>query len=285
MTPAWSFHAVCGNKYIIQEVGSNMKVITLLNEKGGVGKTTLALHIAAGLAINGRRVVVVDADPQANLSMMLTGSDAHDGVYRLTVKYDEWSDVLIQPGTEIYAPGDVAGELYVLPGNVETRLIPLATSDVAALDTRLRDLEGWADIVVIDTPPTPSLLQAMIYAATDYIIYPSKAENLSLQGLSKSVARLEELNRGRALTVNKAPAEMMAVLPTMYDVRTLSHDYGISLMAKYFKNSLWPPIPHRTKWQDAQWKAKKTVFAYAPGDVATDEAWALVGRVERGLGS
>lgn len=260
-----------------------MKVITLLNEKGGVGKTTKSLHIAAGLAIKGKRVVVIDADPQANLSMILTGSDKLDGMYRLIVKYDEWSDVLRKPDDAIYGNGNVSGELYILPSNVETRVIPLVVSDVAMLDRRIKDLDGWADVVVIDTPPTPSLLQAMIYMATDYIIYPSTPESLSLQGLSNSVARLSNLNDSRKVILDKAPAKMMAVQPTMYDVRTLSHDYGLSLLARHFKSMVWPVIPRRTKWQDAQWKPKKTLFAYAPGDVATEEAWALVERVERSL--
>ena len=70
-----------------------MKTITLLNEKGGVGKTTLAIHIAAGLAIRGKRVVLVDADAQANSTSQLQIAEA-PGIHDLLVREAEWNDVL-----------------------------------------------------------------------------------------------------------------------------------------------------------------------------------------------
>lgn len=259
-----------------------MKVITLLNEKGGVGKTTLATHIGAGLAILGMRVVLVDGDAQANTTSQM-GLTEENGLYRLLVQNAEWADCLKRPDAAGWA-GDceVSGELHVLPSNEETRAIPMVVSDATLFDERVRDLGDWADVMVVDTSPTPSLLHALIYMATDYMIYPSKAERMSVTGLAKSLARLMELNNNRRLFTGKGDAELMGVVPTMYDPRTRAHDLGLSFMAGKFKRHTWSPVPVRTVWRDASWE-NKTLFAYAPGHEATGEAWALVGRVERGL--
>ncbi len=261
-----------------------MKVITLLNEKGGVGKTTLATHIAAGLAIRGRRVVLVDADPQASSTSQM-GLQEQDGFYRLLAKYAEWDDVLRRPAVECWAGKQkVLGELYVLPGNIETRAIPMVISDAALLAERVADLGDWADVMVIDTSPTPSLLHSMIYMATDYIIYPSKVEMLSLQGLGKSLGRLtDELQKNRRLYAGKVDdAILMGIVPMMFDGRTNAHDYGMSVIEKKFTKLCWAPVAMRTVWRDASF-SRKLLFAHAPAHEGTLDAWGLVDRVEGGL--
>ena len=101
-----------------------MKVITLLQEKGGVGKTTLAVHVAAGLAVRGARVLLVDADAQGTATSSL-GLAPEPGLYNLMVRNMAFQDVvkLVQP--EIYEPPNdhSRGNLFMLPGNLETRLI------------------------------------------------------------------------------------------------------------------------------------------------------------------
>jgi chromosome partitioning protein len=255
-----------------------MKIITLLNEKGGVGKTTLATHIAAGLAIQGQRVVLVDADSQAHATTQC-GIDDGDGVYRLMVKYAEWRDLLRQAPIRRWGGGK--GELWVLPSNIETRVIPMLVNDVWLLKKRLAELEDFADVVIIDTSPTPSMLHAQIYMATDYIIYPTWCELLSLIGLNASIEHTQTANEGR-LSLGMEKIDILGAQPVMFDPRTKAHSLGISMIAKTFKNRLWPALPVRTIWRDAAWH-NRLLFAYAPDDVATQEAWALVDRVERGI--
>jgi chromosome partitioning protein len=263
-----------------------MRTITLLNEKGGVGKTTVARHIAAGLAIRGGRVVIIDADAQANTTTQFQ-LEEEGGLYDLLARDAEWSEVLrpVHPDSYTDALG-AKGELYCLPSNVETRVIPNVIDDTVLLHERVEELQEWADWVVIDTSPTPSLLHGMIYVATDYMIYPTQCELLSLEGLAKSVQRLDILNRNKVM--NGLPeAKMIGIQPTMYDVRTKAHDYGLSLVVSQFKRRAWPALPTRTIWRDAAYE-KKTVFAYQHSDriakeKATLEAWALIDRVERGV--
>ncbi|GAB4527938.1 MAG: AAA family ATPase [Anaerolineae bacterium] len=263
-----------------------MNVITLLNEKGGVGKTTVSRHIAAGLAIKGARVVLLDADAQANSTSQFQ-LEEENGMYELLVHDAEWSDVLRPVPLTAYAgPEGPAGELVILPSNVETRLIPMAIDDTTLLNERIQELKGWADYVVIDTSPTPSLLHGMIYMATNYMIYPTTCELLSLEGLNKSVGRLEVLNRNKQ-AYGLPEAHFMGVQPTMYDPRTNAHDYGLGLVVGEFKRRVWPAIPTRTIWRDAAF-ARKTVFAYDTKDSKAKEevenqVWAMVDRVTKGV--
>jgi chromosome partitioning protein len=262
-----------------------MQVIALINEKGGVGKTTLATHIAAGLAMRGRRVVLIDADSQANSTTQLGVPETMQrGLFNLLIQEAEWADMLVRSPREVWSPrGSLAsrGDLIVLPGNIATRAIPMMTDDVALLYQRMQELDGWADVVVVDTSPTPSMLHSTVYVATDYILFPTKCEMLSLDGLNKTRLHLEKVNQNRE-ALDRPTVELLGVQPVMYDVRTNAHDYGLGLLVNEFKRRAMPAIPMRTAWRDASF-AGRTLFAYRPEDVATREAYALVDRVERGI--
>jgi chromosome partitioning protein len=259
-----------------------MKVITLLNEKGGVGKTTLATTIGAGLAIMGHRVMVLDADPQGHCGELM-GLPAFGGLYRLLVQEAEFNTVLKVPQTKVWADTKrkVKGSLYVLQSNVETRAIPLVIGDAALLRERLEEVEEHIDTVIIDTSPTPSLLQSMIFLATDYVIFPTECEGLSLDGLAKSTLRTTESN-GTRKGFGLPPMKMIGVQPTMYDARTNAHNYVVKQVKDHFQKLAWDAIPVRTVWRDAS-LARRTIFSYAPQHIATAETWQLIKRVEEGI--
>lgn len=250
-----------------------MQVVTLLNEKGGVGKTTLSVHIAAGLAMKGKRVLVIDADAQANATSQLRVPESN-GLYSLLVQDGEWNEVL-------WKSPEVEGELLVVPSNLETRVIPMLVDDAALLRERLSELDGFVDVVVIDTSPTPSMLHSMIYMATDYMVYPTQCELLSMEGLAKSIQHMNKLNNNRR-ALGLPDAELLGIQPTMYDVRTNAHDYGLGLIVGEFKRKTFPALPVRTVWRDAAF-AKRTLFHYAPEHQATIEAWSMVERVQKGM--
>ncbi len=256
-----------------------MKIITLLNEKGGVGKTTLAVHIAAGLAIRGWRTLLIDSDPQGHATVAL-GAKKHPGLYELLVREAAFKDVLRLVAPEQYqAPTKSAkGHLYLVPSNIETRVIPMMISDAMRVNKRIRQLQDSIDVVVFDTSPTPSLLHASIYLATDGIIYPTKCEYLSFDGLVESFQHREAAQSMRE-QYQMGNINIMGIVPTMYRRSTLEHSENLKTLHQQFNTLVWQPIPQRTIWAEAS-SRHKTVFALAPESKAATDAWYLVDRVE-----
>ena len=263
-----------------------MKIITLVNEKGGVGKTTCATHIAAGLAVMGQKVLLVDADAQGHATISY-GLPKEPGLYDLLVRDADFKTVLRPVERERFtvssgmddAPG---GMLYTLPGNVETRNISSGVGDDLLLFAeRFAELDGLIDVVVVDTSPTPSLLHGLIYVATDYLIYPTELENLSIDGLAESIR-----HKGKANALRQArglePITVLGIQPTMYK-KTDVHDYNLQNLLKEFKQAVWPAIPQRTVWAERA-ESKQAVWTYKPKSKATQEAWAMVERAAKGIG-
>lgn len=265
-----------------------MKVIVLLNEKGGVGKTTVSRHIAAGLAMKGHRVIFIDADAQGNATTLFNVPKS-SGVYDLIIRDATWKNTLVGVAPSVYADTkDVPGEIYLLPSNVETGLIPMATSQTLLLAERLEELQGWADYVIVDTNPAPSMLHAMIFAAANYVIYPTKCEYLSLSGVADTRHHMQEINEQKRL-YRMPEVKLLGIQPTMYDSRTKAHDYGLGLLCNEFGRKVWPALPTRTLWRDIEYaQHTKTVFNYKTEDYRAkaevlQQVWALVERVEKGV--
>lgn len=256
-----------------------MPVVTLLNEKGGVGKTTQAIHIAAGLAIKGHRVLLIDSDPQAHTTIQFR-LKRFDGLLRLLAQDAEWNTVVFEQKEPIWHNGDAKGSLFVMPSHNNNRALPMMLSNPWALRERIDELSELdvVDIVVIDTSPTPSLLHSMIYMTTDWFIFPSSCASLSLDGLSQSALHWNQSNEERK---NRQidPSKLMGVIPTMFRKNTTSHEKNLAAIHKHFGSLTWEPVNMRTVWEQAA-DVRRTLFSYAPDDAATQEAWGVVNRVE-----
>ncbi len=259
-----------------------MHVLSLVNEKGGVGKTTLATHIAAGLAIRGQRVLIIDGDPQGHVASSY-GLPKEAGLYNLLVRGADFEDVTREIPAERYQAGGrtIKGALWMLPSNVETRVISELLEDVFVLRDRLSEVEDDIDVVVIDTPPTPSLFHSVVYFASDSLIYPTECESLSLDAIAASIEH-KEANNVRREREGLRPMAVMGIQPTMYRANTNAHDHGLAQLQKRFEGLMWPAITQRTVWVERAW-AQKMIFAYAPESGATTETWALIDRVEAKL--
>jgi chromosome partitioning protein len=254
-----------------------MRVITLLNEKGGVGKTTSAVHIAAGLAIRGHRVLLVDGDPQGHATLALGVAPA-PALHDLIVRQAEFRDALRVVPPENYAPeGKSKGQFFIIPGDIETRVIPMLVNDVWRLRKRFSQLQNSIDFIVIDTAPTPSLFHSMIYMVTDFIIYPTKCERLSFDGLVKSLNHTEEANDARKPHV--PPIVQLGILPTMYRGKTVEHSENLKLLKETYPGKVLTPMRDGIIWAEAS-SLNRTVFAVAPDSKAAENAWAMVTKVE-----
>lgn len=256
-----------------------MKTITLINEKGGVGKTTISTHVAAGLALRGYKVVLADADAQGHATVTM-GLKKEPGLYDLLVRDAPFRDVLRPVSHEVYAEGDkpVQGQLYVIPSNVETRSIPMQVSDAFTVTDRFRKLEDVVDVVIFDTSPTPSLLHSSIYLATDAIIYPTKCEFLSFDGLVESFEHRDMMQQARARW-GLADIKVMGIVPTMVRSSTLVHQENLNKLKARYGDLVWPEVLMRTIWAEAS-SVGQLVYRFAPDSAATRDMWSIVDRVE-----
>lgn len=293
-----------------------MRVITFGNEKGGVGKTSTCVTTAAGLASRGKRVVVIDTSAQGNCASAY-GLQREPALYDLTVRGKPWKDLLRHVPEERYLPkgetiGRSGGAIFLLPGNHETRAIPGNVSDGFVLLKRILQLEGVVDYVLIDTPPEPSLLHSLVYAATAEYIYITKPEVWALDGLEDSLMHLHEFNPMR-MSRGLAPVKVMGVLPTIYK-KSVEHDENINSIpirlaralnpdlassidarddddfaqkysaalqqiAPQYDSWVMPKIWNRTVWTEAAGQSV-SLFNWAPNSQAALEAWEVVDRVQ-----
>lgn len=255
-----------------------MKVITLLNEKGGVGKTTISTTLASGLAIAGFRVMLIDADPQGHAGLAL-GVEKAPAFYDLIVRGAEWGNVVTEIPAERYQvpdlASDVSGSLFIVPGNIENRSIVSSTDNSFAILEYVVQLDGVIDYVIFDTSPTPSELHTTIYMATDDVLYPSKLAFLSLDGLSESLKRLANANKLR--TMQGLPeVKLGGVVPNMTRMNTIEHAESLNQIREAFGDErVYRPIAQRTAWEQAT-RAQKSIFAYEPFDRAAEDGRNLV---------
>jgi chromosome partitioning protein len=186
------------------------RIIAIANQKGGVGKTTTAVNLAAALARTPRRVLLVDLDPQGNATM---GS----GVDKRELPASS-TDVLLEEAHAADAIVATQEGFDLLPGNIDLTAAELALMDEAGREQRLKraldPLRGRYDFILVDCPPSLSLLTLNALTAADSVLVPMQCEYYALEGLSALVETIQ------ALTARLNPAlEIEGVLRTMFDVR------------------------------------------------------------------
>lgn len=245
---------------------NQMKVITIGNEKGGVGKTTTATTLAAGLASRGKRVLLIDADAQGHATKAL-GFQKEPSLYNWLVREADLNSVLHPVPPERYGGTDKT-RFYLISSNVETRNIASSISDAYAVHDNLEPLQEIFDYCFIDTSPTPSLLHGAIHLATDYVIFPTLCEYWSFDGLAES------LNRQQAVR-HLHNVKILGVIPYRVRLQTLEHSENLERLRAQFGHLVWEPVPESIVWAEAT-AFQVPVFVYAPDHTATEAAWKLV---------
>lgn len=259
-----------------------MKVTVFVNEKGGVGKTTLTGTAGAALAIQGAKVLLIDTDPQGTLADMFGMESAphfHDFVMRKTPVKD-----LIEPVLpEVYSPTPPAGGLWIMPGNYETRSINDGTSDLFVLLKKLAALRDMFDVVIMDTSPTPSLLHGVVFMSANGVVFPSELTRPALRGIAATWQRLQDFSRMRE-TQGLPEIELYGIVPTKTRLNTKIQSKHINDLgaARAFAGKIWRPIPYRTLWEEAA-TDQKSIFAYAPDSEPARDGWRLANQLQEAL--
>ena len=230
------------------------RTLVLANQKGGVGKTTTAVNLAAELASQGHRVLLIDIDPQGNATSSL-------GVEKNTVARSTY-DVLIEG--EPIAGCRVAGvrpRLDLLPANGELAAAEVELVGLRRREFRLREaLEreaGRYDVVVIDCPPSLGLLTVNALSAADEVVVPIQCEYLALEGLMQLINTIDLVKR----RLNPA-LDVLAVVLTMFDARTRLSAQVVEDVQRFFPSrTLESVIPRTVRLAEAP-SYGQTIYEY-----------------------
>ena len=232
------------------------RIISMVNQKGGVGKTTSVINLGAALAELGRKVLLVDLDPQGALSAG-TGINSYEldlTVYNLLLERDHDIREAIQPTT--------TENMEILPANIdlsaaEVQLVNEVAREMA-LARVLRPVVGDYDIILIDCQPSLGLLTVNALAASDGVIIPLGAEYFALRGVALLVETIEKVQD----RINPR-LEMDGILITMFDPRTLHAREVVARVVEALPDKVFHTAINRTvKFPDASVAAEPiTTFA------------------------
>ncbi len=257
-----------------------MKIISFSNQKGGTGKTTACLNIAAGLVKTGERVLIIDLDPQGNATVSvgirlkpedLTVSDFLSGTARI-------GDVMLD---------SYMADLSVIPADTtlahtEVELVSKSKNQFFLkknLD-RSADVLNSFDFVFIDCPPSLSLLTVNGLCASDYIIVPVLCDYLSLEGLSHLMETVEEvrkrLNPGLAI---------LGILPNMIDRRLRITEESLALLKKEFGALLFKNGVNVCSRLRESPSFGKSIFDYAGSSTASEDFLSLAKEIKKRIKS
>lgn len=242
-----------------------MKTIAIANQKGGVGKTTTANTLIAGLSQKGYKVLAIDLDPQTNLTTSLGAEPKGATALGVLTGEIETAQAIVKTATGDLIPGN-----YLL-ANAESYLD--ATGKEYRLKEALEPIASKYDYVVIDTPPALSILTINALTSSDYVVVPAKADLYSLQGIDQLAKTIKTVKKYCNPNIKVA-----GILLTMYNDRTnitkevaeLVNQLSSKLDAEVFRST----IRNSIKATELQFKPGG-LFSYAPRENITKdyEAW------------
>lgn len=207
------------------------KVISISNHKGGVGKTTSAINIGAGLNSLGQRVLLIDLDPQANLSQSLGLQDQGPNIYTYLKQISTGYRTPI-------SPVEVLLGLEVIPSTLDLSGAEVELSAEAGREYILRELieplRERYDYILIDSPPSLGLLTINALTASDEVFIPLQAQYLALQGLTKLLEVIDKIRK----RLNK-DLKVGGVFITQYDSRKILNRDVVATIQDHFKNQVF----------------------------------------------
>jgi len=226
------------------------KIISLLNHKGGVGKTTSAINIGAGLVELGQKVLLIDLDPQANLTLSLGIPRQKYSIYESIRGESELVPYTAKEGLDVITSSlDLSG--------AEMELINEAGREYILQELFQPVLEEY-DYIIIDCPPSLGLLTLNALTTSDYVYIPLQTEFLALQGLTKIKQVVDKVR----FRLNKK-LQIGGVIATMYDQRKVLNRDVVATIQKYFGDKVFKTLIRDNVTLAEAPAQRKDIFSYA----------------------
>jgi chromosome partitioning protein len=258
-----------------------MRIIALMNQKGGVGKTTTTANLGAALAEMGQRVCLIDLDPQAHLTINYGVEPTAD----VTSLYD----VLCEEASFLEAIHKVDDRIALVPSSIDLAAAEIELVSVLGRETILKEKMGTAqhdfDFILIDCPPSLGLLTINALGVADEVIIPMQPHFLALQGFAKLLETIQLVNRRM-----NPRLKVSGVVLTMFDAQTKLTSEVVAELDGFISSAKGKPLP----WADARIFATKirrniklaecpsfgqTIIAYGPASNGAADYRALAAEV------
>lgn len=220
------------------------KKIAIVNQKGGVGKSTTAVNLGAGLAEKNNKVLIIDIDPQGNASSGL-------GIEKSKVEYTVY-DLLIESEPALNAILKTENDnLDIIPANIELAGAEIELVSIISRESRLKKslvkITDQYDYIIIDCPPSLGLLTLNALTAADSVMVPIQCEYYALEGLGQLMNTIELVRKNL-----NSDLRIEGVLMTMYDARTNLSEQVIDEVKEYFSDLMFKSIiPRNVRLSEA----------------------------------
>jgi chromosome partitioning protein len=243
-------------------------ILAITNQKGGVGKTTTAINLAAALSMKGLRTLLVDLDPQANSSMSFV--DVHSlerSIY----------DALVEPGVgiaDIMVPADKMPGLQIAPASIS--LANLEAKLIGDIDGHFRLKDALAkvsdafDYIVIDTPPTLGRITVNALVASSHVLIPIQSSYFAMEGTDDLLETIDKV-KARA----NPQLQILGAVITLYDKRTLLARDIRSEIRKVFGNKIFKTTISKSVRLEESPAYRESIFTFAPKSTGAFEYYKL----------
>lgn len=238
-------------------------IIAIANQKGGVGKTTTAINLSAACALAGKRVLLLDLDPQGNSSLSFVHSeDINGSVFELMTELDEpWENFICRTKVD---------GLHIVPSRISlAKLEAKLVGDFDAifrLRDRLEQIRNDYDVIFFDTPPTLGIITVNALVAASHVLIRIQSSYFALEGTDDLLETIEKV-RARP----NPDLDLMGVLVTLFDRRTaLSKDVEAHIRQVFGEKAFKTVITRSVRLEESP-AHKEAIFSYAPHSSGADE--------------